>query len=147
MQRQGPPRSPSPSPGSGGLGAGAGGINHGGSAPTDCPAYPPVAARPHTPRGVVPYALADKPGPGPVGPAGYPSPSPPAGPMDAPAPGPGRDGPPAGGMRGLAPPPPETRMGSSAYRQLTIEVSGLSPETMTTTAVPDALRAHLGSAK
>ena len=38
-------------------------------------------------------------------------------------------------------------MGSPASRQLTIEVSGLSPETMTTAAVRDALRAHLGSAR
>ena len=38
-------------------------------------------------------------------------------------------------------------MGPPASRQLTIHVSSLSPETMTTTAVPDALRAHLGSAK
>ena len=36
-------------------------------------------------------------------------------------------------------------MGSPASRQLTIEVSGLSSETMTTSAVKDALRAHLGS--
>ena len=38
-------------------------------------------------------------------------------------------------------------MGYPASRQLTIEVSGLSPETMTTAAVRDALRAHLGSAR
>ena len=36
-------------------------------------------------------------------------------------------------------------MGSPASRQLIIEVSGLSPETMTTSAFRDALRAHLGS--
>ena len=45
------------------------------------------------------------------------------------------------------PPPPETRIGSPASRQLIIEVSGLSPKTMTTSVVQDALRAHLGSTK
>ena len=44
-------------------------------------------------------------------------------------------------------PPPETRMGSPASHQLIIEVSGHSPETMTTMAIRDALQAHLGSAK
>ena len=34
------------------------------------------------------------------------------------------------------PPPPWMRMGTPASRQLTIEVSGLRPETLTTTAVP-----------
>ena len=38
-------------------------------------------------------------------------------------------------------------MGSPASRQLVIDVSGQNPETMTTIAVRDALRAHLGSTK
>ena len=38
-------------------------------------------------------------------------------------------------------------MGSPASRQLSVRVSGLSPETMTSAAVQDALRAHLGSAR
>ena len=47
-----------------------------------------------------------------------------------------------------APPPPRaTRMGSPDSCQLIIEVCGLSPETMSSSAVRDTLRVHLGSTK
>ena len=83
-------------------------------------------------------------------PAPAPAPwAPPATPAQAPQPAPWAHLPQTPVVAGGKPPPPplEARVGSPASRQLTIEVPGLSPETMTTSAVRDAVRAHLGSTK
>ena len=145
-----PSRCPSPGLGCGGLGAAAGGSNRGGSAPTDGPAYPRLPTQPHNPPGVIPYALADEP----TSPARAPW-APPATPAQAPLPAPWTHQPQVpvakapwqAASAAYPPPPPRRAWAPPASRQLTIEVYGLSPDTMTTTAVREALRAHLESAK